>query len=224
MYFFFYFAMTGLHAIHMIIGMGLLLWLVLRARKGQLHAALFRAGGSRRPVLALRRYCVDFSVSVALLDRRALLMSQPIVPQKTYLLVFLGLIGLTVLTTGVAFIDLGPFNTVAALAIAFSKMLLVVLFFMGVRHSSGLVRIVLVAGFFWLALTDRLHHERLSHPLLDARAGFLVHDCSANASLALFGSAIVQIKDFSNVYASDARRRGMTCAYGYSTLLEYVTP
>ena len=31
-------------------------------------------------------------------------------------------------------------------------MLLVILFFMGVRHSSGLVRIVLVAGFFWLAL------------------------------------------------------------------------
>ena len=26
--------MTGLHAIHMIIGMGLLLWLVLRGRKG----------------------------------------------------------------------------------------------------------------------------------------------------------------------------------------------
>jgi cytochrome c oxidase subunit III len=33
-YFFFYFAMTGLHALHMIIGMALLLWLVLRARKG----------------------------------------------------------------------------------------------------------------------------------------------------------------------------------------------
>lgn len=33
-YFIFYFAMTGLHAIHMIIGMGLLLWLVVRARKG----------------------------------------------------------------------------------------------------------------------------------------------------------------------------------------------
>ncbi len=79
-------------------------------------------------------------------------MSQPIVPQKTYLLVFLGLICLTILTTGVAFIDLGPFNTVAALVIAFSKMLLVVLFFMGVRHSGGLIRIVVVAGFFWLAL------------------------------------------------------------------------
>ena len=34
LYFIFYFAMTGLHAVHMIIGMGLLLWLVLRARKG----------------------------------------------------------------------------------------------------------------------------------------------------------------------------------------------
>ncbi len=32
LYFIFYFAMTGLHAIHMIIGMGLLLWLVFRAR------------------------------------------------------------------------------------------------------------------------------------------------------------------------------------------------
>ena len=79
-------------------------------------------------------------------------MSQHIVPQKTYLLVFVALIGLTILTTGVAYIDLGPLNTVAALVIAFSKMLLVILFFMHVRHSGGLVRVVLLAGFFWLAL------------------------------------------------------------------------
>jgi cytochrome c oxidase subunit 4 len=79
-------------------------------------------------------------------------MSHTIVPQKTYIFIFLCLIGLTVLTTAVAFVDLGPFNTVAALAIAFTKMMLVILFFMGVRQSSGLVRIILVAGFFWLAL------------------------------------------------------------------------
>jgi cytochrome c oxidase subunit IV len=79
-------------------------------------------------------------------------MSQQIVPVKTYLFIFAGLIGLTLLTTGVAFIDLGPFNTVAALAIAFSKMLLVVFFFMHLRHSSNLVKVVLLAGFFWLAL------------------------------------------------------------------------
>jgi cytochrome c oxidase subunit III len=41
MYFIFYFAMTGLHALHMIIGMGLLLWLVLRARKGAFTGGYF---------------------------------------------------------------------------------------------------------------------------------------------------------------------------------------
>jgi len=41
LYFFFYFAMTGLHALHMIIGLGLLLWLVLRARKGSFTPSYF---------------------------------------------------------------------------------------------------------------------------------------------------------------------------------------
>ena len=40
-YFIFYFAMTGLHALHMIIGMCLLLWLVLRARKGSFSTHYF---------------------------------------------------------------------------------------------------------------------------------------------------------------------------------------
>jgi cytochrome c oxidase subunit 3 len=35
LYFVFYFALTGLHALHMIVGLGLLGWLALRARKGQ---------------------------------------------------------------------------------------------------------------------------------------------------------------------------------------------
>ena len=34
-FFSFYFAMTGMHALHMIIGIGLLLWLVWRARRGE---------------------------------------------------------------------------------------------------------------------------------------------------------------------------------------------
>ncbi len=33
----FYYIMTGLHAVHMIVGMGLLVWLVLEARKGLLN-------------------------------------------------------------------------------------------------------------------------------------------------------------------------------------------
>jgi cytochrome c oxidase subunit IV len=75
-----------------------------------------------------------------------------IVSVGTYVGIFLALIALTGITTAVAFVDLGPMNTVAALAIAVCKMLLVVLFFMHVKYSPGLTRLVVVAGFFWLGL------------------------------------------------------------------------
>ena len=38
LYFSLYFGMTGLHALHMIIGAGLLLWLILQASKGRFDA------------------------------------------------------------------------------------------------------------------------------------------------------------------------------------------
>ncbi len=51
-----------------------------------------------------------------------------------------------------AFVDLGPFSVVAALAIAVCKMLLVALFFMHVRHSTRLTRLVVVGGLLWLGI------------------------------------------------------------------------
>jgi cytochrome c oxidase subunit 4 len=91
-------------------------------------------------------------------------MSAHVVPVKTYLGIFVALLVLTALTTGAAFIDFGdlhtgirlvdviPLNTVAALAIAVAKMLLVILFFMHVKYSSGLTKIVVMAGFLFLAI------------------------------------------------------------------------
>ena len=38
LFFGFYFASTGLHALHVIVGMGLILWLIQKAQKGQFHA------------------------------------------------------------------------------------------------------------------------------------------------------------------------------------------
>ncbi len=69
-----------------------------------------------------------------------------------YILVFVGLIALTLLTTAVAFVDLGVFSVVVALGIATCKMLLVALFFMHVRHSSPLTKLVLVGALLWLAI------------------------------------------------------------------------
>jgi len=91
-------------------------------------------------------------------------MSAHVVPVKTYLGIFVALLVLTALTTGAAFIDFGdvhtgirlvdviPLNTVVALAIAVVKMLLVILFFMHVKYSSGLTKVVVTAGFLFLAI------------------------------------------------------------------------
>jgi len=77
-------------------------------------------------------------------------MTEHIDSAKTYGLVFAVLIALTFITTAVAFVDLGPFSVVAALAIAVCKMLLVALFFMHIRHSTRLTRLVVAGGLLWL--------------------------------------------------------------------------
>jgi len=78
--------------------------------------------------------------------------TEHIVPVRTYIGVFIALMIGTALTTGVAYIDLGRWNTVAALAIAVAKMLLVVLFFMHVKYYPGLTRIIIIGAFFWLGI------------------------------------------------------------------------
>jgi len=60
---------------------------------------------------------------------------------------------LTVVTAAVSFVDLGPFNTIVALAIATCKALLVVLFFMHVKYASEkLTKLVIVSAIFWLMI------------------------------------------------------------------------
>ncbi|MGH9327955.1 MAG: cytochrome C oxidase subunit IV family protein [Terriglobia bacterium] len=72
--------------------------------------------------------------------------------KRVYITIWLILLCFTALTTGIAFIDLGPFNTVVAFAIAFIKASLVVAFFMHLRHSEGLIRIIVGVAALWLAI------------------------------------------------------------------------
>ena len=67
-----------------------------------------------------------------------------------YLGVFAALLVLTATTTAVAFVDLGPFNNVAAIGIAAVKATLVVLFFMHMKGSPKMVPIVFLSGIAWL--------------------------------------------------------------------------
>lgn len=71
-----------------------------------------------------------------------------IVTPKTYSLVFLALLIGTAITVGAAYIDLGIFNPVVALAIACTKAVIVILFFMHVFFQSKLIKMTVAAGFF----------------------------------------------------------------------------
>lgn len=79
-------------------------------------------------------------------------MAQPTVSRKTYFLTFLSLLGLTLLTTLVGFIDMGPFNTIVALLIAAVKASLIAAFFMHALYESKLVRVAMAGGIIWFLI------------------------------------------------------------------------
>ncbi len=75
-----------------------------------------------------------------------------IVSIQTYIVVFVALLVLLGLTYALAFVDLGPLNVIVALSIAVLKALLIVLYFMHVRHGSRLTWVFAGAGVFWLLI------------------------------------------------------------------------
>ena len=71
-----------------------------------------------------------------------------IVSPRVYLTIVLALLVGTGITVWASFIDLGPWNPVIALAIACTKAVLVVLFFMHVKYSSKLTKLTVISGIF----------------------------------------------------------------------------
>jgi cytochrome c oxidase subunit 4 len=80
-------------------------------------------------------------------------MSEHVVtPVKTYVFVFLALLVGTLLTVLASEVDLGWANNIVAMTIAIAKALLVLYFFMELRHSTRMTALTAAAGFFWLVL------------------------------------------------------------------------
>lgn len=75
-----------------------------------------------------------------------------IVSPGIYLTIILTLMVLTALTVAAAYVNLGQFNIVVALAIATLKATLVVLFFMHAKYAPKRTQLVIIAGIFWLGL------------------------------------------------------------------------
>jgi cytochrome c oxidase subunit 4 len=77
-------------------------------------------------------------------------MSGHVSPKSVYYSIFAALMLLTALTVFAAFVNLGSLNFPVALGIAVIKATLVVLFFMHVKYSSHLTKLVVVTSLFFL--------------------------------------------------------------------------
>ena len=93
-------------------------------------------------------------------------MSEHISSVKLYVGIWLALMAGTILSVVAAEIDLGVFNPIVALAIATTKAILVVLFFMHVKYAhERLTKLVIVTAIFFflilLALTMADYTTRL---------------------------------------------------------------
>ena len=71
---------------------------------------------------------------------------------RVYVVIWVVLLALVGLTLALGEVPLGRWNFPISFAIAMTKAVLIILFFMHVLYSPGLVRIVAFAGFFWFTI------------------------------------------------------------------------
>jgi cytochrome c oxidase subunit IV len=71
---------------------------------------------------------------------------------STLVAVWATLIAFTIITALVATVNLGELNIVVALLIAVTKASLVAWIFMGVRYTTNLTKLFVVAGLVWLSI------------------------------------------------------------------------
>jgi cytochrome c oxidase subunit 4 len=104
-------------------------------------------------------------------------MSGHISPTSSYYRIFGALMVLTVVTVLVAFRNLGVWNFPVAIGIAITKATLVVLFFMHVKYSSRLTKLIVAMALFFLVvlfgltLTDYLSRGWYTSPQGNTTAG-----------------------------------------------------
>ena len=103
-----------------------------------------------------------------------MLMSGHVAPKSTYIGIFLALMVGTVLTVAVTYVHLGAFNLTVALAIAATKAMLVILFFMHLKDHPKLIKVTFAAAFFFFAiliahtLSDYLTRDQMGMPTYPA--------------------------------------------------------
>lgn len=91
-----------------------------------------------------------------LTHKKTSITKAPKLPLRTYVFTWLGLLGLTLLTALIGFIDLGQFNIVISVAIAALQVSLIGGFFMHALYEKTLVRIIIGAAIIWFLIFETL--------------------------------------------------------------------
>ncbi len=93
-----------------------------------------------------------------------------IASKSSYFMVFLALMAGTAITVVVTYVDLGFMNLTVAMAIAITKAMLVILYFMHLKYSPKLFKVTFGAAFFFflilvvITLSDYLTRPQLGMP------------------------------------------------------------
>jgi cytochrome c oxidase subunit IV len=83
-------------------------------------------------------------------------MTEPVLRKKAYLYVYGLLLALTLLTTLLGYLRMGPWNMVVGIAIATIQASLIAGFFMHALYETALVRVVVAGGVIWLLIMTTL--------------------------------------------------------------------
>ena len=79
-------------------------------------------------------------------------MAEPRASIRTYLVVYVLLMLLMALTTGLAFVDLTPWSSLVAMVIAGAKAAFVILYFMHLRYSSRMSWVFAGLGIYFVGI------------------------------------------------------------------------
>jgi len=79
-------------------------------------------------------------------------MNEPALSLKKYTLAWLGLLGLTLLTTLIALVDLGIWSTVIEIGIATIMASMVAGFLMHAFYESKLIKLIIAAAVIWFLI------------------------------------------------------------------------
>ena len=79
-------------------------------------------------------------------------MKEPALSRKSYSLAWLGLLALLLANTLIAFVNLGPWSTVIAIAIATIMASIVAGFLMHALYEAVIIRVILAGGVIWFLI------------------------------------------------------------------------